>query len=408
MAKSEPRTSAAHTSVEALSDLVVLEIAGSPGACFAASLLADFGARVHVCETPPAGSRIRMLDPPEWWAILARNKTSIAVDPGAPEGSELVRRLFSMATMVVTDVAPPDRAGHPWLRELARVEKKPLMVDVFPTGADRPELWQWSRRADMTSAVTGMMALTGNRDQTPVQPEFPLAEYLSGTLAALRAVAEMRRSRLAGGPTIDVQVALHMAVQRMIEWQVPIATVMGRPELRDGNMFPMSYSVSNMFRTKENKYLAISAANQASAIRLMEMVGGPELSSDPRFATVEARVKGGLSELYAIIGRWTETRTLADIREIAKRHDVVLGPVFDADDIVVDEQIKARANIAKIPAADGGIVPMPSIIPTVVGWNNVIRNAGPDLGADTESVLAAFGVSAEAIERLRKSATIGV
>lgn len=384
---------------EALAGVTVLEIAGSPGACFTASLLADFNATVWVCESLPGGSPMRALEPREWWAVAGRNKRSVALKPSAPGAEAAMRALLSSADVVVTDVAAIERANHPWLRLVEGMSKKPLMVDVIPTGADRPDLWPWSKRSDMAAAMTGMMALTGEKDSVPVQPEFPLAEYLSGALAALRAVAELRRMKVTNTAPEDLVVPLHLAVQRQIEWQVPIATAMGRPELRDGNTFPMNFSISNMFLTKDGKYIAVSAANDATAAKLLEMIGGPALRDDPRYSTTQARLKG-LHEIYAILDQWMIERTSAQVLADAERNDVVLGQIFDASDIAVDEHLKSRGNIVEMTSVDGSRVPMPGVIPRVPGWKQEVRNLGPALGADTAAALAACGVDAATIAKV--------
>ncbi|MBM3345260.1 MAG: hypothetical protein FJY55_01975, partial [Betaproteobacteria bacterium] len=124
---------------QALAGVTVLEIASAPGACFTASLLADFNARVWVCESLPKGSAMRALEPREWWSIAARNKKSVAVDPAAPGADEVIKSLLSLAHVIVTDVAPAERDKHPWLRVVDSLSRKPLLVDVVPTGADRPD-----------------------------------------------------------------------------------------------------------------------------------------------------------------------------------------------------------------------------------------------------------------------------
>lgn len=390
---------------QALAGVTVLEVSGAPGASFTASLLADFNATVYVCETLPKGSPIRALEPAVWWAIAARNKKSVAVDPNAPGADEVIKALLSKADVVVTDVAPSERKNNPWLRGVESLAKKPLLVDVVPSGADRPDVWPWSKRADMAAAVTGMMALTGENNSVPIQPEFPLAEYLGAAMAALRAVAELRRAKVTNTTAEELVVPLHLAVNRMIEWQVPIATAMGRPELRDGNTFPMNFSISNMFLTKDGHYIAVSAANDATAAKLLEMIGGPALRDDPRFSNTEARLKG-LGEIYAILDKWMIARTSAEVQADAEKAGVVLGQIYDAKEAYEDRHLKERGNIVELRGADGKMVPMPGVIPRVAGWNFPIRHLGPALGADTADVLAACGLSSEKLGQLRKAGAI--
>lgn len=389
---------------EALSGIVVLEIADSPGACFAASLMADFNATVYACETLPAGSPIRAWQPKQWWQILARNKRSVALDPAQGNVAEAIRALLSRADVVVTDAVPAERARHPWLKELASLRgTKPLMLDLFPPGADRPDLWPWSKRADMAAAVSGQMALTGHADQEPLQPEFPMAEYLAGAMGALRAVAELRRRRI-GAASEDVAMPLHVAMQRMIEWQVQIATGMGKAEHRVGNSFPMGFSISNMHLTRDRKYIAVSAANEATAAKLLCMLGGQALREDPRFATLEARMRN-MSEIYRIMDEWMAARTVKQVVEDAAKADVVLGQIYDTDDILNDPHVKARGNVVRV--SDGGqTVSMPAVTPRVIGWEASVRTLGPSLGAHTGEALEACGLSKDAIGRLRSEGAI--
>ena len=387
---------------EALQGVTVLEISGSPGACFTASLLADFNAEVIACETLLGGSLMREREPAEWWQVIGRNKKSVAIDPAAPDAQQAIRALLARADVIVTDVAPAGMAAHPWLRELAALSKRPMLVHVVPSGADRPDLWPWSCGSEFTAALTGMMALTGMPDDQPIQPEFPLAEFLSATLAALRTVAELRRPSV-GEASRDVLVPLHMAVQRMIEWQIPVATAFGKPELRAGNEFPMNSAISNVHPTKDGGYIALSAGTDATIGSLLEMVGGPTLRNDERFLTAPARLANS-GAIYALLDAWMIERTTDEVVALAEKGGVTLGRVFNAAEIARDPQIQARGNIVHAPRADGKPVAMPGVVPRVAGWSVAVRSAGPALGAHTREVLLAAGVSAEAAKRLEKSA----
>lgn len=383
---------------EALQGVTVLEISASPGACFTASLLADFKAEVIVCETLPDGSPMRQREPAEWWSVIGRNKKSVAIEPSAADARQAILALLARADVIVTDIAPLAMGTDCWLRELDGMTKRPLLVHVVPTGADRPDLWPWSCGSEFTAALTGMMAVTGMPDGQPIQPEFPLAEFLSAALAALRTVAELRRPAVGEAPR-DVLVPLHMAVQRMIEWQVPVATAFGRPELRAGNEFPMNSAISNVHATRDGGYIALSAGTDATVGSLLEMIGGPELRNDPRFSTSQARLAHS-GEIYALLDAWMIERTVDEILQKAEQGGVTLGRVFSAAEIVNDPQIRARGNIVRVPASDGRPVAMPGVVPRVVGWSTAIRAAGPALGAHTREVLLAAGLTETLAENL--------
>ena len=315
-------------------DIAVLEISQSVGAGFTASLLADFGARVYLVEQPPHGTSVRKLGPEElgldWWDIAGRNKRSLAIDPAHRDAAPAMTRLLSRMDIVITDIGKPAWASDPWLRLLDGISPQPLVVDLFPTGADRPDLWPWSIAPELTGAVTGMAALTGYEFGPPVQPEMPLAEYLAGALAAAGAMAELRKAYLAKAQPVHFPVAIHEAVQRAIEWQVPVAAVLGRPEPRIGNQFPLSAGVSNMHRTKDGKYVAVSAATQEVASRLLVMIGGETLDRDERFASPQARASN-MNVLYQIVDEWIAQRTADEAFAAGRDSDVVIGPIYSVD-----------------------------------------------------------------------------
>ena len=334
----------------------------------------------------------------DWWEIVGRNKRSLAIDPAHRDAPPVMMRLLSCMDMVITDIGKPAWAANPWLRLLDGVLPQPLVIDLFPTGADRPDLWPWSVAAELTGAATGMVALTGYESGPPVQPEMPLAEYLAGVLAAAGAMAELRKARLANEPPVHFPLAVHEAVQRAIEWQVPVATVFGQSEPRIGNRFPLSAGISNMHRTKDGKYVALSAATQAVASRVLVMIGGEMLERDQRFASPQARANS-MNTLYRIIDEWIAGRTADEVFAEAQKADVVVGPIYSVDDILADPQIAARDNIIRSQRQ----VPMPAMLPWI---GNIKPNSpapSPIIGEHSAEALQFAGYTKAEIEHLNAS-----
>jgi crotonobetainyl-CoA:carnitine CoA-transferase CaiB-like acyl-CoA transferase len=170
-------------------------------------------------------------------------------------------------------------------------------------------------------------------------------------------------------------MALHQAVQRLIEWQLPVASAFGKAEVRRGNSFPLNAGIANMHRCAEGIYVAISAVTQVTAERLMQMIGGDALRTDPRFATAAARQKD-LTALYKIIDEWVGARTFAEIEKAAAAHDVILGPVFTTTEIMASAHMKARDSYITV---DG--VCMPNALPRIDGVDTAIESLGPAIGA---------------------------
>ncbi|WP_158287565.1 CaiB/BaiF CoA transferase family protein [Falsiroseomonas bella] len=384
-----------------LAGLTVLELSGSPGPAFGAALLADLGARVIVCE-PPGGSALRRLGPEAvrrvWWPIAARNKLSLAVDATHPDAAPVLDRLVGVARMMLRDDDAP-----PWREAAARATNPPQDVHLFPTGADRPELWPWSTAPELAGAASGMMALTGENDGPPVLPEIPLAEHATGMLAAAAALFEQRAAVLEGRAAAPLGFALHEGLMRMIEWQLPVAAAQGRAELRCGNRFPMNANIGNVFRTRDGGLLTVSAATNAVAERMLRMIGGEALAADPRFRT-QADRRAHMDEIEARIAEWMGRHDTAEALALVQANDVVVGPILDAGELMADPHVAAREGFVEVALPEGGSLPMPGVMPH--GLGGAVRNAGPAPGADSDAVLGSLGFEPGEIAALRRTGVI--
>jgi crotonobetainyl-CoA:carnitine CoA-transferase CaiB-like acyl-CoA transferase len=384
-----------------LSGLTVLDVSGTPGPAFATALLADFGARVILCE-PPGGAALRRLGSETvrcvWWPIAARNKLSLAIDAAHQAAGPVLERLVASARMLVRD-----DAATPWRAAASRVLQAPQDIHLFPTGADRPDLWPWSTAPEFAAAASGTMALTGEADGPPVQPEIPLAEHATGMLAAAAGLFEQRAALLEGRAPAPLNSALHEGLMRMIEWQLPVASSQGRAELRCGNRFPMNANIGNVFRTRDGGLLTVSAATNAVAERMLRMIGGEALAADPRFRT-QADRRAHMDEIEARIAEWMSRHDMAEALALVQANDVVVGPILDAGALMADPHVAAREGFVEVALPEGGSLPMPGVMPR--GLGGAVRHAGPAPGADSDAVLGSLGFDADAIAALRDKGVI--
>jgi crotonobetainyl-CoA:carnitine CoA-transferase CaiB-like acyl-CoA transferase len=383
----------------------VLEAAGSPAAAFAAALLGDFGAEVVVLE-PPGGSAVRHLGSQVvrdiWWPIIGRNKSSLAIDPAAPGAPALLDTLVEHADILLVDDSGIGRA----LRgAAARTKHGAQVTRFFAPGSDRPDAWPGSTRAEFAACASGIVALSGWTDGPPVQPEMPLADATSGFMAALLALAELRAARLAKTPPQAVDLALHETLQRMNEWQLPVASAEGRAQTRNGNRFPMNWTIANVYRTRDRRMVTVSAATPAVAERLMRLVGGDALASDPRFGTTADR-RTNMDALDAIIGAWMEQQDADDVLKWAEEAGVVIGPILDAGDLLVHPHVAARENIVRIDDRRGATLPMPAPLPRIDTLPGSVRHIGAPPGTGSRELLRALGIDAGNAQALRRSGVL--
>lgn len=385
--------------------LSVLEVTQSPAAAFAAALLGDFGASVTVLECA-GGSRIRSLGGDKvrqvWWPILARNKRSVAVDFSLAESLKLIDSLVSQVDVIFVDDSD---IGTVVFDSALRCRSNALVTRVFHPGSDRPFDWIGSTSAEYAGLATGVVGLTGYSNQPPIQAEFPLADSTSGMMAATLALFELRRARIAGESPQNIEIGAHETLQRMNEWQVIAASVQGAAEPRNGNRFPMNWNVGNIFITRDKKLLTVSAATPSVADRLMRMVGGETLSKDPRFSTPQAR-RENMDALDKAIGDWIQARDADDVMRQVAANDVVVGPLYDAQDLLNDAHIKARGDIVWMKDSRGKDFPMPAPLPHIESMPGSVNSLGPLPGEGQDEVLMQFGFKREQIHKFKDSGVL--
>jgi len=369
-----------------LSNLIILELGSSLSGSYASQLMAKFGAKVFINETFPSGNPLRFLVPSDyqikWWNTISKNKFSVAIDPSSLKSTLSVSDILSHVDVIITDIGPSQWEIDPWLKHYASCMKKPLVIDIYASGTDMSHLWQGSSLAEFTAANSGMMHLTGWEDGPPVGVEAPIAEYLAGMMAASGALAELGFSRKSLTSPRPISMAMHEAVLRMIEWQLPIASLEGQPVLRNGNNFPMNAGISNMPLTKDGKYIAVSAASQEVAMRLLHLIGGPELANHPDYATPKARADH-MKDLYLKLNTWVSSKTLEEVLRIAQEADIVVGPIYNALDILHEPMVIERNNLASMFLSGHKDTFQTVRIPKVSGLRQVDVCNAPDLGAHT-------------------------
>ncbi len=104
-----------------LSGLRVLDCSTVVAGPLACQLLGDFGAEVIKIEHPRYGDTLRGHGPskdgvPLWWKVISRNKRTVGLDLGEPEGAAVMLRLAETADAIVESFRPGtlERWGLGW------------------------------------------------------------------------------------------------------------------------------------------------------------------------------------------------------------------------------------------------------------------------------------------------------
>ena len=394
-----------------LSSMRVIEAATYIAAPSAGVLLADWGADVVKIE-PPEGCPMRATFKTEdddfpVFNVDNRGKKGIVLDLAQSESHLVLKRLLKDADVFLTNVRSKSLHKMGLGYEQLKGEFPGLiyaLVSGYGTvGPDKDlpgfDISAFFARSGLTSASTP-------RQEGPVLPRTAVGDHVTGiaTAAAILA-AVLNRQKTGQGCFIDSTLLRTGIYSLGTDFAVQLAYGKFRAtKPRDQMVYPLG----NYFCTKDGSWLTIipRPADPKEWARLCEIVGAPELTTDPRYDTLRKRVAAS----SAIVGRLDECfakKTLAEWKPLLEKADLIWAPVLRPDEVVEDEQANAIGAFIDLPSA-AGVVKRSVGGPTrIVDAPLPEARAAPLLGEHTDEVMRQIGYSEDEITNLKKENIFG-
>jgi crotonobetainyl-CoA:carnitine CoA-transferase CaiB-like acyl-CoA transferase len=395
-----------------LEGIRVLDFTHAAAGPYATMWLADLGAEVLKVEKPGRGDGSRYMGESldgtpnsDYYASINRNKRDILINLQSPAGVDLALKLAATSDVVVQNFRPGvmDRLGLGF-DALAPLRLGLVYCSISAFGTDGP--WRDRPANDIImQGITGLMALTGERDGEPVRVGTPVCDYATGLfgLAAILAALFARDEHPAGQ---HVQVNMFDSTIAMMANYVPAVLSLGRTLTRHGRAHAQLVPYQ-AFRCGDGEYLIVGAFTDGFWRRLCEAVGLESLLSDPRFTTNADRIanRDALIPMFeAVFGARPRQEWLGVLEAV----DVPTTPVFTLADALASEQARANGTIAELPGTEPRLFTVDSPMRSR-DWPLPPRRTPPSMGADTADVLEGWlGLSKSEIDKLVASEVIGL
>lgn len=398
--------------MQALDDIVVLDLSQHIAGPYATKLMADYGADVIKVEKP-GGDIARSFGPfaggephPEksgLFFFLNTNKRSVVLDVKSDDGREALRRLAARAHVVVSSYSPAvaGRLGLTWdfFREIRRDLS---MVSVTNFGQSGP--YRDYRLTELPLyGFAGEMHSMGLTEREPTKMAGTAALFESGAAIAPAILAAVFAAATNGeGQHVDISLA---------------ETHFGGVDRRHATAIGFQFSGRRTVRA------AGGAAGMPSGIypcldgwvefanagvhpdRVREMLNHAEWLDDPMYQDPMARVNPAIIEAWnANFIVWCLERTKREIWAEARRAKVMCGPLFTTQDLYEDEHFRGRGFWARAEHPVMGSVEFHGrpFIMQEGGWQ--LRRPAPLLGEHTEEVLREAGLDEALVGRLAAAA----
>lgn len=355
-----------------------------------------------------SGSLLRSSD--DWyeigplWQGTNLNKRDITLDLSTDAGRELARRLAAEAEVVVENFSPRvvEQFGLDY-DSLVKVNPGVVMVRMPGFGLEGP--WRdyvgWALNIEQ---LAGMSAVTGYSDGPPCNLQGP-ADPLAGVHATVALLAALEHRRRTGeGQLIEVaqiEVGAVVTAEPVIEYSMT-----KRVREREGNRH--RHYAQGVYRAHDDDdWVAVSVRDDADWAAVTEVIGRPELRDDPRFVTVDARLRHH-DEFDEVIAECAAMQSAEEFAEALLRHGVPAQRLMTGDRMYDVDQLDARGFYEDLDHRIAGRQRFPGwpfrIIP---GPSHHHRSTSPTLGQHNDEVLGALGLTAEEISALREQRVIG-
>jgi len=257
--------------------------------------------------------------------------------------------------------------------------------------------------ATIHQSIGGQSYLTGYPDDGP-SPGPNDTDIMNATTTAFAIMAALyHRQQTGEGQFIDFSQC--EGVTSLIGEFIIGYQMNGVIPERMGNAHPV-YAPHNLYRCwGVDRWIAIEVHSDEEFARLARAMGKPELASDPRFATMEARKKNE-AELDRIIEEWTRWQSLERLEDNLRQAGITVAMSQDYRDLYADPHLRARGAFVTIDAPVMGQLELVGVPWKMSDCEPVFKPA-PILGEHNEYVLKELlGLSDAEIERLRKKEVI--
>ena len=346
--------------------------------------LADMGADVIKIEAP-SGDLCRDLPPHVGgesvpFMALNRDKRSIVLDLKKPESRAYAIELIGNADVLAESFRPGVMArlglGYDAMRA---INPRLIYCSVSAYGQNSPDK-DLPGVDGVVQAVSGLMSVTGMPNSPPCKMQVPVVDVMTGylaTISVLGALAQQQRDGL--GQWLDISMFNSAVTMQHLSFatyfhdgQVP------RPQ---GSAAP--YSTPNEALRCADGWIMVAAYHPARWKAFCEVLGIPELASDPRFADAGERLKRR-AEVLPLLEEQLVKRNKYEWLPLLQAADIICGPINDYRE-VVESSAFCAAELAESLVHPGAgtttLLRSPFLAP------GQKRRPAPRLGEHTEAVL---------------------
>jgi crotonobetainyl-CoA:carnitine CoA-transferase CaiB-like acyl-CoA transferase len=357
-------------------------------------VLGDLGAEVIKLESLEGDStrnfEPRVNDESYCFAVLNRNKKSIAVDLKSPAGKEIVMKLAAGCDIMMENFRPGvvKKLG---LDYEAMKQVNPGLIYASMSGFGQTGPYGRKGGFDIIAqGMSGVMMMTGYPGGRPAKVGIAMNDIACG-VTTLYGILGAFIGKLRHGQGQYIETSLLEAGMAWSIWEFGAFFGGGELPTATGTRHRRS-APYQAFRTRDG-YVTIGASgDKLWRAFVTQVVEQPHWLEDPRFARNPLRVKNA-DALEALIEEITTTQPTAHWVAKLDAAGVPGGPVYTYDQTLADPHVQHRKMVYDIEHPVIGPMKTLGLPVKSTGELTQIRKPAPLHGQHTEEVLRGLGYS---------------
>lgn len=371
-----------------LAGLTVLDVGHIVAAPYATLVLADLGAEVIKVEHPDGGDRARTGSPTfrSMFQTFNRDKRSYAVDLRDAEERETFYRLVEVADVLVENFAPgtPEKLGidYPTL-----AERNSGLVYASIKGYAAGPYGDRLSNDPVAEAMSGLMAMTGERDGPPVRVGASPVDVLAASNAVIGILATLL-TRASTGRGGYVRAPLFEAAVSLTSYWLTFRQLYDEEPRRSGAALYTQMVPYDTYETAGGALVFVGCPTE----RAWESLKGVLDVSVPE--DVEADRTAHAEAVNEAVEAATRTWDSAELVEALSAAGVQAAPVNGMAEVLADPHLEAIELFAAIDAraVDGAVDAADVRVPHFPLWADgfAVGGAGTDppaLGEHTDAIV---------------------
>ena len=373
-----------------LSGLKVVEVASLGPGPFAVMMLADMGAdviRLERADGKGTGSGV--------WNLVNRGRPSVGVDLKQPDAVELTLRLCEQADVLIEGFRPGvmERLG---LGPDVVLSRNPKLVYGRMTGYGQDGPLSSVAGHDINYiSIAGALGQMARQGEKPLFPMNLLGDYGGGgMLLAFGVLCALQEAQRSGqGQVVDAAMVEGTAILTTIFHGMRSAGLWS--DVPGTNWLDSGAHWYEVYETSDGLFISVGALEPQFYARLLELLE-LDAAAYPQFDTDRwPAYKQQFIELF-------KTRTRAEWVELLEGEETCVVGILS-----FEEAMAHPHNVARQVFVEHNGVRQPAPAPRFSRTPPELGLPPRDVGADTDTALAAWGVPGDEVEQLRATGAIG-